>query len=57
MSSSTRERVLSKMKLMKIRIRNTIGDQRSSDLCIQSIERDFKSRSECFPVIFTSGFV
>ncbi|CAF2156765.1 unnamed protein product [Rotaria magnacalcarata] len=41
-SSSTCERVFSKMKLIKTRIRTTMADKRLSDLCILSIERDFQ---------------
>ncbi|CAF3192960.1 unnamed protein product, partial [Rotaria sp. Silwood2] len=40
-SSCTCERVFSKMKLIKTRIRTTMADERLSDLCILSIERDF----------------
>jgi len=42
-SSSTCERVFSKMKLIKTRIRTTMADERLSDLCILSIERDFQN--------------
>jgi hypothetical protein len=45
-SSSTCERVLLKMKLIKTRIRNSMDDERSSDLCILSIERDFQVNFE-----------
>lgn len=45
-SPSTCERVLSKMKLIKTRIRNTIANERSSDLCILTIERDFQVNFE-----------
>ncbi|CAF4453696.1 unnamed protein product [Rotaria socialis] len=41
-SSSTCERVFSKMKLIKTRIRTTMADERLSDLCILAIERDFQ---------------
>lgn len=41
-SSSTCERVFSKMKLIKTRIRTTMADERLSDLCVLSIERDFQ---------------
>jgi hypothetical protein len=30
------------MKLIKTRIRNTMGDERLSDLCVLAIERDFE---------------
>ncbi|CAF0916781.1 unnamed protein product [Didymodactylos carnosus] len=41
-SSATCERVFSKMKLIKTRLRNTMADERLSNLCILSIERDFQ---------------
>ncbi len=41
-SSTTCERVFSKMKLIKTRIRTTMADERLSDLCVLSIERDFE---------------
>lgn len=41
-SSTTCERTFSKMKLIKTRIRNTMKDERLSDLCLLSIERDFQ---------------
>ncbi|CAF1420640.1 unnamed protein product [Rotaria sordida] len=40
-SSCTCERAFSKMKLIKTHIRTTMTDERLSDLCILSIERDF----------------
>ncbi|CAF1376600.1 unnamed protein product [Didymodactylos carnosus] len=40
--SVTCERVFSKMKLIKTRLRNTMAEERLNDLCILSIERDFQ---------------
>jgi hypothetical protein len=45
-SSSTCERIFSKMKLIKTRIRTTMADERLSDLCVLSVERDFKVNFE-----------
>ncbi len=41
-SSLTCERVFSKMKLIETRIRTTMVDERSSNLCVLSIEHDLK---------------
>ena len=40
-SSTTCERTFSKMKLIKTTTRNTISDDRLSDLCVLAVERDF----------------
>ncbi len=40
-SSTTCERTFSKMKLIKTAIRNTMTDNRLSDLCLLAVERDF----------------
>ncbi|CAF4382880.1 unnamed protein product [Rotaria socialis] len=45
-SSSTCERVFSKMNLIKTRIRNSMADERLGDLCILSIERDYEINFE-----------
>jgi hypothetical protein len=39
-SSTTCERKLSKMKLIKTTTRNTMSDNRLSDLCVLAVERD-----------------
>ncbi|CAM4973722.1 unnamed protein product [Rotaria socialis] len=40
-SSTTRERTFSKMKLIKTTTRNTMSDKRLNDLCVLAVERDF----------------
>ena len=45
-SSSTCERVFSKMNLIKTHIRNNMAGERLSDLCILSIEGDFEMNFE-----------
>ncbi|CAF2201679.1 unnamed protein product [Rotaria magnacalcarata] len=40
-SSTTRERTFSKMKLIKTTTRNTMSDKRLNDLCVLEVERDF----------------
>ena len=40
-SSTTCERTFSKMKLIKTKTRNSMSDNRLSDLCVLAIERDF----------------
>ncbi|CAF1475900.1 unnamed protein product, partial [Adineta ricciae] len=40
-SSTTCERTFSKMKLIKTITRNTMSDNRLSDLCVLAVERDF----------------
>ena len=40
-SSTTCERTFSKMKLIKTTTRNTMSDDRLSDLCVLAVERDF----------------
>ncbi len=40
-SSTMCERTFSKMKLIKTTTRNTISDDRLSDLCVLAVERDF----------------
>ncbi|CAF2121474.1 unnamed protein product [Rotaria magnacalcarata] len=41
-TSATCERSFSKMKTIKTALRNTMSDERLSNLCVLSIERDFK---------------
>jgi hypothetical protein len=41
-SSTTCERTFSKMKLRKTTTRNTMSDNRLSDLCVCEVERDFE---------------
>ena len=45
-SSTTCERTFSKMKLIKTTIRNTMTDDRLSDLCLIAIERDIELNYE-----------
>ncbi len=40
-SSTTCERTFSKMKLIKTTRRNTMSDNRRSDLCVLAVERGF----------------
>ena len=39
-SSTTCERTFSKMKLIKTKVRNSMTDNRLSDLCLLAVERD-----------------
>ena len=41
-SSTTCERTFTKMKMIKTIIRNTMTDDRLSDLCLIAIERDIE---------------